>query len=68
MTINQTMLEGYSKFLGILKISLCGDRRFEGTQNLKCEDGRLQNCVVLTEVETEDMATKIGNNWGEIGD
>ena len=42
-------------FLGSLKISLCEERRLEDTQNLKCEDRRFQNCLVLT---TEDLATK----------
>ena len=43
--------EGVTKFLGGLKISLYEDRRLNDTQNLKCEDRRLQNCLVLkTEV------------------
>ena len=29
----------------------CGYRRLKDTQNLKCEDRRLENCVVL---KTED--------------
>ena len=41
---------GVYGFLGSLKISLCED-----TQNLKCEDRRFQNCLVLT---TDDLATK----------
>ena len=41
--------------MGSLKISLCEERRLEDTQNLKCEDRKFQNCLVLT---TEDLATK----------
>ena len=33
-------------FLGCLKISLCEDRRLKDTQNLKCEDERLQYCLM----------------------
>ena len=46
---------GGNRVLGSLKISLCEERRLEDTQNLKCEDRRFQNCLVLT---TEDSATK----------
>ena len=46
---------GVTGFLGSLKISLCEERRFEDIQNLKCEDGRYQICLVLT---PEDSATK----------
>ena len=46
---------GVTGFLGSLKISLCEERRLEDTQNLKCEDRRFQNCLVLT---TDDLATK----------
>ena len=42
-------------FLGSLKISRCEERRLEDTQNLKCEDRRLQNWLVLT---TDESATK----------
>ena len=33
---------GVTGFLGSLKINLCEERRLEDTQNLKCEDRRLQ--------------------------
>ena len=46
---------GVTGFLGSLKISFCEERRLEDTQNLKCEDRRFQNCLVLT---TDDLATK----------
>ena len=46
---------GVTGYLGSLKISLCEERRLEDTQNLKCEDRRFQNCLVLT---TDDLATK----------
>ena len=46
---------GVIGFLGSLKINLCEERRLEDTQNLKCEDRRFQNCLVLT---TDDLATK----------
>ena len=46
---------GVIGFLGSLKISFCEERRLKDTQNLKCEDRRFQNCLVLT---TEDLATK----------
>ena len=39
---------GVTRFLGSLKISLCEERRLKDTQNLKCEDRRFQNCLVLT--------------------
>ena len=39
---------GVTGFLGSLKISLCEERRLEDTPNLKCEDRRFQNCLVLT--------------------
>ena len=42
-------------FSGRLKISPCEDRRLKDTQNLKREDRRFQNCLVL---KTEDFATK----------
>ena len=38
-----------------LKIGLCEDRRSKDTQNLKCEDRRLQNGLVL---KTENLSTK----------
>ena len=47
--------EGVTGFLGSLKISLCEERRLKDTQNLKCEDRRFQNCLVLT---TEALATQ----------
>ena len=47
---------GVTGFLGSLKINLCEERRLEDTQNLKCEDRRFQNCLVLT---TDDLATKL---------
>ena len=37
------------------KISFCEETRLKGTQNLKYEDGRLQNCLVF---KTEDLAAK----------
>ena len=46
---------GLTRFLGSLKISLFEERRLEDTQNLKFEDRRFQNCLVL---KTEDSATK----------
>ena len=46
---------GVTGFLGSLKIRLCEERRLEDIQNLKCEDRRFQNCLVLT---IEDLATK----------
>ena len=42
-------------FLGSLKISLCEERRLKDTQNLKCEDRRVQSCLVL---KTEILAIK----------
>ena len=47
--------KGVTWFLGRLKISLCEERRLKDTQNLKFEDKRFQNCLVL---KTEDSATK----------
>ena len=44
-----------TEFLGSPKISLCEDWRLKDTQNLKCEDRKLQNCLVF---KTEDLATK----------
>ena len=52
---HQWVSGGVTGFLGSLKISLCEERRLEDTQNLKCEDRRFQNCLVLT---TVDLATK----------
>ena len=46
---------GVTEFLGSLKISLSEERRLKDTQNLKCEDGRFQNYLVL---KTEDLITK----------
>ena len=46
---------GVTGFSGCLKVSLCEGRRLKDTQNLECEDRRLQNCLVL---KTEDLATK----------
>ena len=47
---------GVTGLLGSLKISHRGDRRLKDTQNPKCEDRRLQICLVLM---TEDLlATK----------
>ena len=47
---------GVTRLLGSLKISHCGHRRLKDTQNPKCEDRRLQVCLVLM---TEDkLATK----------
>ena len=53
--LGYTIGGGVTGFLGSLKISRCEERRLEDTQNLKCEDKRFQNCLVLT---TEDSATK----------
>ena len=50
----QTLFQ-ISWFSGSLKISLCEGRKLEDTQNIKCEDRRLQNCLAL---KTEDLATK----------
>ena len=47
---------GVTGFLGSLKISPCEESRLKDTQNLKCEDRRFQNCLVL---KTEDLATKL---------
>ena len=38
-----------------LEISLCEDRQLKDTQNHKCDDRRLRNCLVLKSV---DLATK----------
>ena len=46
---------GVTGFLGSLKTSLCEDRRWKDTQNLKCDDRRFQNYLVL---KTEDLITK----------
>ena len=47
---------GITTFLGSLKISfLCEDKRLKHTQNLNCEDRRLQDCLVF---KTEDLAIK----------
>ena len=46
---------GITGFLGSLKISLCEVRRLKDTQNLKWEDRRFQNCLVL---KTEILAIK----------
>ena len=50
---------GVTGFLGSLKIIFCEERRLEDTLNLKCEDRRFQNCLVLT---TDDLATKL-EDW-----
>ena len=34
-------------------ISLCEDRRFKDTENLKCEDGKFQNFLLHCVFETE---------------
>ena len=49
------MIGGVTGFLGSLKISLSEERRLNDTQNLKCEDRRLQK---LPSLKTEDLATK----------
>ena len=46
---------GVTGFLRSLNMNLCEERRLEDTQNLKCEDRRFQNCLVLA---TDDLATK----------
>ena len=46
---------GLTGYLGSLKISSREERRLKDTQNLKCEDRRFQNCLVL---KTENFATK----------
>ena len=51
----QPTLIGGNRVFGSPKISLCEDRKLKSLQNLKCEDRRIQNCLVLT---TEDLATK----------
>ena len=45
---------GKPGFLGGMRISIFGKRKLKDTQILKCEDRRLQNCIVL---KTEDLAT-----------
>ena len=50
------LLWGVTRFLGSLKISQCEERRLKDTQNLKCEDRRFQNCLVLK--AEADLATK----------
>ena len=47
------MSEGVTGFLGSLKTF--EERRLKGVQNLKCEDRRFQNCLVL---KTEDLVIK----------
>ena len=47
---------GVTGLLGSLKISHCGDRRLKDTQNPKCEDRRLQICLVL--MAEDKLATK----------
>ena len=42
ITERHTESWGVAGFLGSLKISLSEERRLKDTQNLKCEDGRLQ--------------------------
>ena len=53
--LNWVLHGGVTGFLGSLKISPFEERRLKDTQNLKCEDRRFQNCLVL---KTEDSATK----------
>ena len=55
MPFKQILIETSPRFSASLKISLCENRRLKDTQNLKCEDRRLQNCLILM---TEDFATK----------
>ena len=55
LTLKFELWGGGNRVLGSLKISLCEERRLEDTQNLKYEDRRFQNCLVLT---TDDLATK----------
>ena len=42
---------GVTRFLGSLKISLCEERRLKDTQNLKCEDRRLQKLLIVPSFE-----------------
>ena len=44
-----------NRVLGSLKISLCEERGLKNTQNLICEDGRLQK---LSSFEDRSLATK----------
>ena len=53
--ILRTNIGGVTGFLGSLKISLCEERRLKDTQNLKCEDRRFQNYLVLM---TENLVIK----------
>ena len=55
MKIKNKQVGGITGSLGSLKISPSEERRLKGTQNLKCEDKRIQNCLVS---KTEDLATK----------
>ena len=48
-------MEGVVEFSVSLKISFYEDRRLKDTQNLKCEDGILQNRLVL---KTEGLTNK----------
>ena len=47
--------DGVNRVSGNLKIGLCEARRLKETRDLKFEERRLQNCLVL---RTEDLATK----------
>ena len=52
-------LDEITRFSGFLNIKFCKDRWFKDTQNLKHEDKRIQNCLVM---KTEDFATKL-EDW-----
>ena len=56
--ISLSLDEGVIKFSGSPKISFCEDKRLKDTQNLKCEDRWLQNCLVL---KTDNLAAKPGD-------